>query len=50
MRDWVEFAYDRGDPTYKIYTRGRPIIPRLVTYEKEVATGCEITGKIELTT
>jgi len=48
MRDWVEFAFDRGDPTYKIYTRGRPITPRPVVFEKDMETGCEVTGKIEL--
>jgi len=34
-RQWIEFAHEHGDETYKKFTGGKPLKPRLVTYEKE---------------
>lgn len=41
-RMWVEFAYDRSDLTYKLYTKGQPLIPRVLTYDRDLDTGCQI--------
>jgi hypothetical protein len=47
-RNWVEFAYDRGDQTYKNYTDGQIITAPILTYEREVETGCQVTNLIQL--
>jgi hypothetical protein len=33
-RRWIEFAYQWGDPTYALYTGGKPIYPHYVTYHQ----------------
>jgi hypothetical protein len=47
-RRWVEFAYDRGDITYKLYTHGKPLMAPVVTYERPLQNGCQVTKLIEL--
>jgi hypothetical protein len=34
QRRWIEFAYTSGDPTYALYTGGKPIYPPYVTYHQ----------------
>jgi len=46
-RRWIEFAYERGDLTYLRFTQGQHIIPKVVTYERDLETGCEVTGVID---
>jgi hypothetical protein len=31
---WIEFAFERGDTTYKLFTKGKPIFPDYVKYNK----------------
>jgi hypothetical protein len=47
-RRWIEFAYDRGDQSYKYYTKGHPIFPTTVKYEKAIEDGCQVTNLIQL--
>ena len=47
-RQWVEFAFDRGDSTYKQYTMGHPIVTSVLTYEKELQNGCQVDSLIEV--
>jgi len=39
MRQWVKWAYQNGDETYKLYTDGRPLIEPYVTYHEEAENG-----------
>ena len=48
-RGWVDFAYDRGDLTYKNYTDGEIISAPILTYERELETGCQVTNLVQLT-
>ena len=38
---WVEYAYAYGDPTYKLFTNGKRLFPKYVTYhdKKEMNNG-----------
>ena len=47
-RRWVDFAYDRGDLTYKNYTGGQIISAPVLTYERELENGCQVTNLIEV--
>ena len=31
-RRWIEWAWKNGDPTYALYTSGKPLYPEYVTY------------------
>ncbi len=31
---WIEFAFERGDLTYKLFTKGKPIFPDYVKYNE----------------
>lgn len=46
-RMWIEFAYDRGDETYKNFTGGKSIHVQVKTYEwpenKEALSECDIS-------
>jgi len=33
-RRWIEFAWKNGDPTYMLYTGGKPLYPPYVTYHQ----------------
>jgi len=33
-RRWIEFAWKNGDPTYALYTGGKPLYPPYVTYHQ----------------
>ena len=33
-RRWIEFAYQWGDPTYTLYTGGKPLYPHYITYHQ----------------
>jgi len=33
-RRWIEFAWEHGDPTYMLYTGGKPLYPPYVTYHQ----------------
>ena len=33
-RRWIEFAWQNGDPTYMLYTNGKPLYPPYVTYHQ----------------
>lgn len=37
-RRWIEFAWENGDPTYALYTGGKPIYPPYVTYHPPIET------------
>lgn len=39
MNYWVDFAYDRGDPTVIKLNDGKPLYPTLVTYHKPILQG-----------
>jgi len=43
-RRWVEFAWERGDKMYKLFTQGQPLMVPTIKYEPELETGCEIIG------
>ena len=47
-RRWIEFAYDRGDPTYKLFTRGQPLMKPVITYDRELENGCQVDKLIKL--
>lgn len=35
IKEWIHFAYQQGDETYKEVTGGKPLFPPYVTYHKE---------------
>jgi len=35
MREWIKFAWDRGDHDIYVYTDGQPLVPPVCTYERE---------------
>lgn len=47
-RRWVEFAFDRGDLTYKKYTDGHPIFTPTIKYGRALENGCQVTNLIQL--
>jgi len=47
-RMWVEFAYDRGDPTYKLYTKSKPLVPPVITYDPDIDNDYQVDRLIKL--
>lgn len=45
MNTWIDFAYDRADPTVIKLNDGRPIFKPLVTYHKKIKEGVKPNGK-----
>ncbi len=47
-RRWVEFAFEHGDQLYKLFTKGTPLMKPVITYEREMETGCQVDKLIKL--
>ena len=45
MSLWIDFAYDRGDPTVVKLNDGKPLYQPYVTYHKKIKEGAKKNGK-----